>query len=251
MFPGKPPWTLVLSLVVQIRRSGGYFLKRSLIVLLLASVCAVAKPITDPVPVISTVCTLDGSPVACDGIAFDPIFFITGLNTAAALYIENDMQIFLSGNFGEEQSVSLDFFAKTDGPVREGFASYTILTEADHGGDTTLHNFASSGFISGLGSESAANSVTSGTMVPFELGKTFEIGLHDSAAIGPGPFQDGLDGVSITTIIELQLFDASGAPVEIFARTVPEPSAWTLFAIGLAAIFVFRARATLTGLRTP
>jgi hypothetical protein len=239
--------------MVQISSLEGSFLNRLLIVLLLAPAGAIANPITGPVPDISSACALDGSPVACDfsnddarAIAFTS-FTMTGLNTSIGLHIEADAGVEAIGNGSAVASVFLDFFVSTRGPVREGFANYLVLTDTEHGGPLTSFNYLAG--ISGLGSCEIVFCENQAMMVPFELGIPFEIIVNASLSVGPGPFDEngGIAGGFITSGLNLQLFDASGAPVEIFA--VPEPSAWILAAIGFAALFVFRVRATLRGIR--
>ena len=248
-------------------------MKRLLILLALAPVWAAASPITTtklknvPIitgqvtPVITATCTINGvsSNSPCD--PYDVLFAVSMDN--GSLRFDSGVQTWIGGPAGttasESLSLSLDLMATTDGPVRDGFITYVTVNFANGDGPSEgATGESASVSIAGLDTCTYLSECQiGGVMVPFKLGVPFEINLNVAISTDTSTckesgrcayWPDGfvMAGGDVYAGMELQLFEAHGASFD-----VPEPSGWTLFAIGLAAIFVFRARATLTGLRTP
>lgn len=231
---------------------------RVLSVLFFLIPAAFAGLIIDPVPVLSKVCTVANAPVVCGGgmsgttygterVGTDATISITGLNTDAGLDIFAITQavagtsIFVVGeSLGSSAtaSVVLGFLGSTDGLARPGLATYSIYTDQEHGGGSGA---TASAFIEGLGSCPFAACVSQGTLVPFELGVEFGIGLSVLANGGSG--QHIFVGGGGLVQMHLQLFETDGTPVTIFdppTDSIPEPGAFALAAIGLVAVSVFR-----------
>ena len=231
--------------------------------LLLVPALGLAGTIIEPSPVVSTVCTVAQVAVAC-GPAYQPKFYgtenvaagasisILGLNTADGLDIEAGAGATAGTTSRDDLGVGssaiafvfLDFFGSTDGPARQGFATFAIVSDHDQDGGAV--GLASS-FIAGLGSCEGTLCMTGATLVPFELGMPFEIGLSLRAASGVGPHV--LDGAGTSAVIQLRLFETSGDPVVIFdppGPSVPEPGSWVLSALGILTFLIFRAKAIST-----
>ncbi len=227
---------------------------------------AFASTITglDPVPIITTICTVGGSSVGCsispeqsgtESVAAYGSASIVGLNTANGLNIETiaEAQAGTAGSvFGSLGSsaiatVTLDFFGSTEGPERQGFATYLIYADGDHGGGASG---GATSFISGLGS-CGNHCDEHGTLVPFELGVPFEIGLSAAAYGQRQEYKHTLDGGSGDAMVRLQLFEADGTPVTIFdpVGPVPEPGTWILLALGMVTLSAFRSRPILGAAR--
>jgi hypothetical protein len=219
---------------------------------------AFASTLTEPAPapVISTACTVGGQPVDCMGMAgavygtekvdASGAISILGLNTSNGLNIDANAEAaagtilpgptILTLGSSAIAAVNLDFFAVTDGPERQGFATFVVYSDGDHGADGG--SFESS-FISGLASCQVVLCHQSGSLVPFELGVPFEIGLSVAAYGQKQDYQHVYDGGSSDAIVRLQLFDANGTPVVIVnapGPSVPEPGAWILTALGLSGM---------------
>jgi hypothetical protein len=222
---------------------------------------AFASTLTEPAPapVISTACTVAGQPVDCMGetgaiygtesVTASGAISVLGLNTANGLNIEAEADA-TAGAIGPGPTiltlgssaiaaVNLDFFAATDGPERQGFATFILHSDGDHGANG---GSVQSSFISGLGSCQVVLCTQSGSLVPFELGVPFEIGLSIAAYGQKQDYQHVYDGGSSDAIVRLQLFDANGTPVVIVnapGPSVPEPGSWILAALGLSGLLVF------------
>ncbi len=219
-------------------------IKNTLLLLLAPTAFASIIDHPDPVPTISTACTVAGQPVACppapinigtETVSATGKIRIEGLNTAdgltldawtwatsGSLFSPRDMTLLGSSALA---SISLDFFGSTDGPTRQGFATYTISTDGDR--EFGAH-YQSSAFVQGL-------SGGKGTLVPFDLGVPFELGLFVQSAGGIGDWASA----SADADIRLQLFEADGTPVTIFdppGPSVPEPRSLFLTLIGLVGI---------------
>jgi hypothetical protein len=223
---------------------------------------AFASILMEPVPVISTACTVGGQSVACAGqYGTDSVFAmasgsVVGLNSSTGLFVNawadaesgsvNPGPLFLTLGSSAIASVSLDFFAATDGPQRQGFASFLLDTDGEHGFQVGA---TESMFVQGLGSCQGILCHSLGQLVPFQLGVPFEIGLSIFATSGSG--QHEYNGGSGNAGLRLQLFEADGTPVTIFdpVGPVPEPGTWILLALGMVTLSAFRARAILGAAR--
>jgi len=215
--------------------------------LLFLAVPAFASTLTDPVPDISTACTVGGVSVTCgsagkpmiygsENVGADTSFSMTGLGTntgitiiatAAATAGTTVSGVFCSwgnvqfrcGDSSAGATVSLDFLASTDGPQRLGIATYLVATDTEKGGAYDS--------IGGLGSCQFADCDSHGILVPFQLGVPFEIILSLHSGSG-GSFPTPLTGAGSFGEIQLQLFEADGSPVAIFDPpgpiSVPDPS---------------------------
>lgn len=214
-----------------------------------------ASTVTDPVPVISTACTVGGVSVTCgsaglpmiygsENVGADTSFSMTGLGTNTRITIIataattagtvvsgvfctwGSLQ-FRCGDSSAGATVSLDFLASTDGPQRLGLATYLVATDKEKGG--------ASDSISGLGSCQLADCVSHGILVPFQLGVPFEVSL--SLISHTPPFPTSLTGAGSFAEIQLQLFEADGTPVAIFdppaPTALPESASWILSFVGL------------------
>ncbi len=224
----------------------------SIIALLLAPV-AFASIIDhpDPVPIFSTACTVANQPVACGGqygtesVSAGVHVSVIGLNTDTGLFIDADSEA-VAGSFSGPismslgssaiASASLDFFAATDGPDRMGFASFLLGTDGENSGGVVA---TESVFAQGLGSCQGTLCRSSGKLVPFELGVSFEIGLSTFANGGAGQHDYG--GSSGVAGLRLHLFEADGlTPVVIFdppaPASVPEPRSVLLVGMGLIGL---------------
>jgi len=181
--------------------------------LLFLAVPAFASTLTDPVPDISTACTVGGVSVTCgsagkpmiygsENVGADTSFSMTGLGTntgitiiatAAATAGTTVSGVFCSwgnvqfrcGDSSAGATVSLDFLASTDGPQRLGIATYLVATDTEKGGAYDS--------IGGLGSCQFADCVSHGILVPFQLGVPFEVILSLHSGSG-GSFPTPLTG---------------------------------------------------------
>ncbi len=193
-------------------------------------------------------CTVNGVPVPCGtGAGLGASVFVnaidlgtTGIDVAAgADALVDSASSITSAN----ASVTVDFFATTAGPVRQGFISYSVTGDGD----------GSPGYGGGDGSASivgvASCQGSSGppgvcliqhTGVPFLLGVPFEIIATANAFGGNSPVLGGGTGYGE---VRVSLFDMSGNPVKIIAP-VPEPSHLGITALALmGAAVLFRKRA--------
>jgi len=205
----------------------------SLVILGLAATSLHGSPVT---AVVSTVCTLNGASVNCpsnDGIAragATTSFSVLGLGTDTGLIVNADASA-EAGMLGQVQEsasalavITLDFFAATEGPVRSGLATFSLIADGDHGPNGGA---SSQSFVAGLGTCTYPVCSTHGTLVPFQLGVPFEVRIFASGSGGPGIHPlDGGDGFGS---ISLRLFELSGAPVTIVGP-VPEPA--SMFLVG-------------------
>lgn len=238
---------------------------KTLALLTLAALSLCATPITDPTPVVSSTCSVGGAQVGCgpswnpsaygsDLVGTDAYFSMTGLNTNSGLFIHIGTQATagttgitsLSLGSSALSSSVLDFFANTDGPQREGFATYTVRTDKDHGGDGGGYGNPLSS-IAGLGECHIQACSKSSTLTPFELGVPFEI--IASAISSGGSGKHSLESASADSWVFLQLFESSGAPVVIFdpPAPVPEPSTLWLLGFGLYLVVLYSHRSRHIG----
>jgi hypothetical protein len=156
----------------------------------------------------------------------------------------------------ESLSLSFDLRATTSGPPRDGFARYVTLTDYNNLGSAAFNYSAS---ISGLDSCTFLPLCeTGGVRVPFSLGVPFDINLFASITADTTfcteehnficGDRDAIYGY-VYAALELQLFEASGEPVEIIAANTrarglkgdripaetPEPATWGFVGLGLLA----------------
>jgi hypothetical protein len=231
-------------------------MRRLWIIPFLMPVGAFATLITDPVPLISTACTVDNAQVACgtatspdiygtQRVGADTSFTMTGLNTDTGLFIQAIAEASAGGVSSTQltdsssaiASVTLDFLGSTGGPERSGFATYVLIADGDHGAGAGAGALVS---VAGIGSCQYPDCATHGTLLPFELGVPFEVDLSVFGSGGSGIHV--YDGGGAVASIQLQLFDADGTPVAIFdpPADVPEPGSALLITGSLIALVALR-----------
>jgi hypothetical protein len=225
--------------------------------ILLLAPAAWASVILEPVPVITEVCTVAGNPVACgtstlpaiyddERVGTTTIFSISGFGTTDGITLEVGAEA-AAGNSGQPDdlgssalaTISFDFLGSTDGPVRQGFATYFLATTHDHGASG---GGGSSSFIEGLAS-CAMNCYAGDTLVPFGLGTSFNVGLFAFGSGGSG--QHIFDGGGGYAFLQLRLFETDGTPVAIYdpPTAVPEPARFVLTGFALLGVLSMREAA--------
>jgi len=216
-------------------------LRNSLPWFLVLGPAAFASTLTEPIPTVTTTCTVNQSPVQCSNLnapGATAYGQITGLNTANGVFVNLFAQVWTNGQIQQASALtSVDFLGSTDGPERAGYATYSIYTVGDHGGGAGL---SATGTIENLGSAQLVGTegiTQQGTNVAFELGIPFEI----QASVFAQSF-DKFSGAGGVIQIALQLFELDGASVPISdpALPVPESKTWVLSAIGAAFVLTRR-----------
>jgi hypothetical protein len=220
-------------------------LMRILFVLVALAGVSLAIPIIPAANI--TACTIQGVSVPCPTNAntsstnATTIFSATGLDTDAGIEISAFANAFDTGlpdiSHSSFAFITFDVFAYTAGPIRPGLATFLVSTDRDNGPD---------GFASATSSISGLSTICSlspsiglgchevGTLVPFTLGIPFELRVSASggSSLENHSVEGGGDGGSL---LQLQLFELSGAPVTITA--LPEPGVWVLTGTGLVGLF--------------
>jgi hypothetical protein len=213
-----------------------------------------------PQPITSEICSIAGQSVACDtddGVVrlFSLLTsHIQGIGTSDGITInvtaDAGFSYRLLDNTGiyptssVANSISLDFLGSTEGPERQGFATFSI--------DAVQYGKGGAGFgsvsIEGAGGCGSPFCQPSNTTIPFMLGRAFDMDLLARAsAEGSFLFFGGAGGGGGTASLSLRVFEADGTPVAIFAlpssvSAVPEPQSWMLAGIGLAVLLLSRAK---------
>jgi len=129
--------------------------------------------------------------------------------------------------------ITLDFLAATAGPVRPGFATYSLVADGDHGANGGAYSQSS---VAGLGSCTYPICHSHGALVPFQLGVPFEVTVFANGSAVSGIHD--VDGGGGFGSISLSLFELSGAPVTIVGP-VSEPASMFLVGSVLAISLVY------------
>lgn len=198
-----------------------------------------------PVPVATTSCSFNNSPVDCalsNGIVRMEVsnsFGIAGFGTSDGISTSVSASAWVTSiapgfSFASAQStITMDFLGYTEGLVRQGLATFLTVVEADHGGGGNGRGGVSIEGLGGCTYGGSQSCIDRGTLVPFTLGSQFSISLF---AFASGP-RDG--GGSATSQMRLQLFELDGTPVVIYdPQAVPEPGGLMLVVGGLMIILI-------------
>lgn len=178
-------------------------------------------------PTVTYACTLGGVATPCANV---PVLFQTFVNGNPRLgpgvftidwsADADATSTVLSPTFPFTASVQvvLSATAYTAGPVRPGFAIYSLGTDGDSGGGGGFTAFAE---FDGVSCSSIMCGKVSPGQVPFTLGVPFQLEIIAGGSVEgqPGSPSEGGGGGGE---IQLQLFDQNFNPVEIL-NTVPEP----------------------------
>lgn len=192
-------------------------------------------------------CTIDGAAAAC--MPGDP-------NRAQTTFIYNDglgtdfLSIVVAASAGSgadpdtsgTASITLNFLATTEGPVRPGFVEYLIVADGD--GSSAGASYGSKVSVSGIGNCSAPFTCVDSGTIPFQLGIPFEIRM--SAAAG-GTFAGFQSGAASDSTIELRFYelDSSGSqiPVNILGPIItPEPNSTAAMLVSALGLIWLRRR---------
>jgi hypothetical protein len=192
----------------------------------------------------TTTCTADGAPVTCN---WQRAFLnITGLDTSEGLDITasaaSTTQV---PNQSTQANVLVDFWASTDGPVRNGFATYAAYIDGDHGG---AGSWSGAGSVEGLFTCQPYSHlcVEHSTLVPFTLGTPFEITMNLQAGSSSYWIASGGDGGGSANF-GLQLFEADMiTPVIIHDPPAPVPEPSYMGIVGIALVLFSTRRAVFS-----
>lgn len=146
---------------------------------------------------------------------------------------------FSQAQFSASSNVAVSVNLFTNGPLRLGYV------EISGGSQTTAAGFGSANISAsvgtalnlGCGVNQSCYSL-SNTLQPFELGTSFTFSQTQHSTGQSDIIQNQGDSVANTSET-FTFFEADGVtPVAVFdaASAVPEPAAWTLFALGLAGL---------------
>jgi len=196
-------------------------------------------------PPVTITCTVNQSPVECGTFSSPGATAyggVSGIGTADGVFVNFTAEVWTTSLIQQASAlISVDFLASTDGPQRQGLATFSIYTDGDHGAGAGT---GATGSIEGLGSNPLIGTqgiTLHGTNVAFELGVPFEV---QASVLANSFFRDsGAGGIAQ---MKLQLFELDGTPVAITAVAVPEPDTHALITvglIGLIALWKFRAKA--------
>ena len=136
--------------------------------------------------------------------------------------------------------VTIDVTGQTLGRLESGWIEFSYPCcsgEVDAGGFAST-SFQVGNVEGGLSGEVGQPHPQAGTLIPFEVGETFDITM---SAEFDAPASSGNDSGAAQLNMSFQIFDSQMTPLVIYdqpnnAAATPEPATWLLMLFGLLAI---------------